>query len=169
MIRKKLDWEIDFNDRAETIATHISSSLYEKVYYFQDNKGKRMFFIVCDKTQLSELIQLRSLEIFEETESRFRISCIDSDFNDTFESIFIEIFGLMDSNEFNFEDAYNKIIKKYKTFLSKQFLLSKEEQVGLLGELLILQEILLIDNNKLSYWSDKTEDFIIKDSYIEVK
>jgi hypothetical protein len=170
MIRKELDWDIDFGERAETIVTHTSSPLYERVYYFQDKERKRMFIIICDKTQLSELIQLRSLDIsFEESESRFRISCTDPDFNDTFEKIFLEIFEIMESGESIFEEVYNKIIKIYSTFLRKQLLLSQEEQIGLLGELIFLKKILLIDNKELFCWSDKTEDFIIKDIYIEVK
>lgn len=165
----KLDWDIDFKGRAETIVSKTSSPLYKRVYYYQDNSGKRMFIIICDKTKLSELFQLKSLEILKGNESTFKINCIDAEFNDTFENIFFEIFELMNLKEFSFQDAYNHTIKKYKYFLSKEFLISKEEQLGLLGELIILKEILLIDKNKLSFWSDKTEDFIINNTYIEVK
>ncbi len=47
--------------------------------------------------------------------------------------------------------------------------LSKEKQIGLLAELIFLEELLKIDNKALNCWIDTNEDFKIRSKYVEIK
>jgi hypothetical protein len=166
----KIDWNINYAGNAEPIATYKADKLYERVYYYQDENSFRSFFIICDESKFQDFIKLKSLEIkYEESESRYQITSVDHDFNDTFERLFLEMFDLMISEDIIFLNAYNHIIEKYKSFLMKDILLSKEKQIGLLGELNLLRDILKIDSKKIECWIDSNEDFRINNTYIEVK
>ena len=161
-----INWNIDFKNDGHPIVDNKKSQLYKKVYSAKvDNQMS--FYIVNENLQKLDLIKLKAVK-FKSIESGLLVSCIDVDFHDIFEELFIDIFNLMEK-KINFQEAYNQVINNYSAFLNREKLLSKEEQIGLIGELSFLKNLLEKDSESLDYWIDKNEDFNINSTLIEVK
>lgn len=164
----KFNWDRDFEGRAEHVPATNCSLLHQKVFYFRDEKERRMFYITLKPGEDPDLIQLFSLEITVDSHRRIKFLCLESLFNDTFEKLFIEIFQLMEAGQ-SLEQAYNKTLEKYDAFLRRELYLDKQKQLGLIGELWILKFLLNLGENSLDYWLDESEDFQVGKVFLEVK
>ena len=166
---KQINWKIDFKGRADQIPTSVDSVLRDKVYYYSDNFGNRSFILI-EKNVCDEIIKLRILNYeYDNNSFRLKIECRDKDFFETFEKVFLEIFDIMEIEKKSFKEAYTFILNKYYAFLSKYSLLSLEEQMGLLGEMLFLRELLEFEMDALFFWIDQNEDFKVNDNLFEIK
>ena len=92
-------------------------------------------------------------------------------FNDLFVLLTFDI--LKTINKTNLQDATLKIINKWKYFTSDKNneLLSIEKQIGLMGELILLNKIIEGNVHNINCWTADTQsiDFSIKNNLIEVK
>lgn len=145
------------------------STYYNKIHYAV-HRNIRSFYIECSDSKKADFLKLQALEIlFDSKLNRYTVICGDESLFQLFEQIFIEIFHFMEDKRSSFQEAYNEIIEKYAAFLQEMQYLGKEKQIGLLAELLFLEELLKIDKKALKYWIDANEDFKVKSNYVEVK
>jgi hypothetical protein len=167
MTKTKLNWNLKYSLGAPLV-TGINSKSRFKAYYAEVD-GARNFYVECSECDMSIFTKLRALDISSDQNGTIKVSCDEPQLWQLFEKIFLEIFELMKVSSVNFQDAYNAIISQYGAFLEEMKFLGKEKQIGLLAELIFLEELLLIDKKALNFWIDVNEDFKIGNKYVEIK
>ena len=167
MKKTKLNWKLTFSPGANMVP-NINPKKMVKAWYSEVN-GIRTFHVKCSQSDISQFIKLQALKISSGQNGTIDVACDEHQLWQLFEKIFMEIFELMEVDSIIFQEAYNAIITKYGAFLEEMKYLSKEKQIGLLAELIFLEELLKIDNKALNYWIDANEDFKIRSKYVEIK
>lgn len=138
--------------------------------------------LIRSETKYEELPQIKGFELTlnefgkpgEEKDIYVKMECLNSSYNDIFTKIIIDILKNFEESERNVVQAIRNTLHKWKTFLADQNkrMLSEDEIIGLIGELLFLKEIFNdIGNEAVKYWiADKGEnDFIIDKTFAEIK
>ena len=166
----KLDWGVDYKNRAMHVPSKKDSPIFKKAFYFINQTGKRCFYIVTPKRDVVSITKLTSLSYtYNDNNSTLEVMCSDSEFHETFEILFMETFELMHQYEISFYASYEKVLAKYNAFLQGQLHLPIIKQIGLLNELVILKMIILIEPSGMKHWHDMDEDFKFGNKFVEVK
>ena len=102
------------------------------------------------------------------------LECTLPAYQDNFTVIIREILADFDNSSADMEDSVNKIISKWKHFLSAPpiDLMPEEEILGLLGELMLLERLTrMVGSKAVEIWTaDRGEEDFIKDiNVVEVK
>lgn len=167
MQRLKLNWNLTYKYGAALMPGINNQSAFKA--YYAEEKDIRTFYVISPNSDIADFQKLQALKINKIKNDTIKVSCDEPQLWSLFEKIFVEIFELMKVDHVNFHVAYNSIIGKYSTFLEEMKFLGKEKQIGLLAELLFLEQLLLIDKNTLFFWIDSSEDFKIRNKYVEIK
>ncbi len=102
------------------------------------------------------------------------IECKNKSYLSNFTLMLKEILSEYDNSNYSLEKSLNKVVSRWRHFLSlpKLNILSEDEIIGLIGELLLLEKFLKNDPlDSLVNWiaNDGEEDFIRNEIVIEVK
>jgi hypothetical protein len=167
MRNNRLNWNLTYRLGAPMVPGIESKSRFEA--YYAEVKGTRSFFVKCSESDFTQFTKLQALRISSGQKGTIDVSCDEPQLWELFEKIFIEIFEMMKVSSKSFQDAYNETVAKYGAFLAEIKYLGKEKQIGLLAELLFLEQLLNIKPNALEFWIDANEDFKVGNKYIEIK
>lgn len=168
-------------DRINARQLVLDAKSSTRIYIFRNASGSHSCLLQALKSD-RKLPDIRGINIAYETFGKpdeekipfIHLECTMPAYNDNFTEIVREILADFDSGNDGMAKSVDKVIRKWKHFLSdpENALMKEDEILGLTGELIFLNKLLAAyGHESIKMWTADRgeEDFIWQDYVVEVK